>query len=95
MVKTATFEALLEDARPDGEGGFTFTLEGKTYRIRDRDEVRRIAEQHGYSYLPCNCPGRPPEGRHKSVDRLFHDLFRRPLLNNNTAIHHNQAIHHP
>lgn len=48
MVKTATFEALLEDARPDGTGGFLFTLEGKTYQIKDRDEVRRIAEQHGY-----------------------------------------------
>jgi hypothetical protein len=48
MVKTATFESLLEDARPDGEGGFTFTLEGKSYRIKDRDEVRRIAELHGY-----------------------------------------------
>jgi hypothetical protein len=48
MVKTATFEALLESAEPDGEGGFTFTLEGKTYRIRDKDEVRRIAEEHGY-----------------------------------------------
>lgn len=48
MVKTATFEALLEDARPDGEGGYLFTLEGKTYRLSDRDEVRKIAEQHGY-----------------------------------------------
>jgi hypothetical protein len=48
MIKTATFESLLEDARPDNEGGFTFTLEGKTYRIKDRDEVRKIAEQHGY-----------------------------------------------
>jgi hypothetical protein len=48
MVKTATFEALLEDALPDGEGGFTFTLEGKTYHLRERDEVRRIAELHGY-----------------------------------------------
>jgi hypothetical protein len=48
MVKTATFEALLEDARPDDKGGFTFTLEGKTYQIKDRDEVRKIAEQHGY-----------------------------------------------
>lgn len=48
MVKTATFEALLEEARPDGEGGFIFTLEGKTYRITDKDEVKRIAEQHGY-----------------------------------------------
>ena len=48
MIKTATFEALLEDARPDGAGGFIFTLEGKSYRIKDKDEVRKIAEQHGY-----------------------------------------------
>lgn len=48
MVKTATFEALLEDARPNNDGGFTFTLEGKTYQIKDKDDVRRIAEQHGY-----------------------------------------------
>jgi hypothetical protein len=48
MVKTATFEALLEDARPDADGGYSFTLEGKTYRIQDKDEVRKIAEQHGY-----------------------------------------------
>jgi hypothetical protein len=48
MVKTATFEALLEGAEPDGEGGFIFKLEGKTYRIKEKDEVRRIAEEHGY-----------------------------------------------
>jgi hypothetical protein len=48
VIKTATFEALLEDARPDGEGGFIFTLEGKTYHIKEKDEVRKIAEQHGY-----------------------------------------------
>ncbi len=48
MVKTATFEALLEDARPDGDGGFIFVLEGKIYNITDKDEVRKIAEQHGY-----------------------------------------------
>lgn len=48
MVKTATFEALLADAVPDEQDGFTFTLEGKTYYLRDRDEVRKIAESHGY-----------------------------------------------
>jgi hypothetical protein len=48
MIKTATFEALLEDAVPDGQGGYTFKLEGKTYTIQDKDEVRKIAEQHGY-----------------------------------------------
>lgn len=48
MIKTATFEALLNDAQPDGEGGFHFTLEGITYHIQDRDQVRKIAEAHGY-----------------------------------------------
>jgi hypothetical protein len=48
VVKTATFEALLADAVPDGEGGFTFTLEGKTYKLQDKDDVRKIAESHGY-----------------------------------------------
>ena len=48
MIKTATFEALLNDALPDGEGGYTFTLEGKTYSLQDKDEVRKIAEAHGY-----------------------------------------------
>lgn len=48
MVKTATFESLLNDAVPDGEGGFHFTLEGKTYHLQVRDEVRKIAEEHGY-----------------------------------------------
>jgi len=48
MIKTATFEALLEDAIPDGQGGYTFKLEGKIYTIKDKDEVRKIAEQHGY-----------------------------------------------
>jgi hypothetical protein len=47
MVKTATFESLLESLVEDQEG-FLFTLEGKQYRIKDRDQVRAIAEQHGY-----------------------------------------------
>lgn len=48
MIKTATFEALLGDAIPDGKGGYSFTLEGKTYHLQDKDEVRKIAEAHGY-----------------------------------------------
>ncbi len=48
MVKTATFEALLNDAIPDGQGGYHFTLEGKRYHLNDKDEVRKIAELHGY-----------------------------------------------
>ncbi len=47
MVKTATFEALLESVIEDGNG-WLFTLEGKQYRIKDKDEVRGIAEAHGY-----------------------------------------------
>ena len=47
MVKTATFEALLESIIVDGDG-YQFTLEGKTYHITDKDEVRAIAESHGY-----------------------------------------------
>lgn len=48
MVKTATFEGLLNDAVPDGQGGYNFTLEGKLYHLLDKDEVRKIAEAHGY-----------------------------------------------
>lgn len=48
MIKTATFEALLESAQPDGEGGYIFTLEGKSYRIQDTLEISKIAQQHDY-----------------------------------------------
>lgn len=48
MIKTATFEALLNDAQPDGQGGYKFKLEGKTYHLQEKDEVRKIAEAHGY-----------------------------------------------
>lgn len=48
MVKTATFESLLDEAVPDGSGGYHFTLEGKSYRLKDKDEVKKIAEEHGY-----------------------------------------------
>ncbi|MGB4600739.1 MAG: hypothetical protein WBI04_12315 [Trichlorobacter sp.] len=49
MVKTATFEALLESLQQAEDGdGLLFTLEGRQYQIVDRDDVRRIAESHGY-----------------------------------------------
>lgn len=48
MVKTATYEALLNDVQEDGAGEYSFTLEGKNYRLQDKDEVRKIAEAHGY-----------------------------------------------
>jgi 16S rRNA G966 N2-methylase RsmD len=47
-VKTAMFETLIESAVPDGEGGFIFTLEGKTYHIKDTLEISKIAQAHGY-----------------------------------------------
>lgn len=47
-IKTALFETLLESAVPDGEGGYTFTLEGKTYKIKDTLEISKIAQEHGY-----------------------------------------------
>lgn len=48
MVKTANFETLLADARLDESGGYTFILEGKTYHLKDKNEVIKIAESHGY-----------------------------------------------
>ena len=47
-IKTATFEALLEFAIPDGEGGYHFTLDGETYKIKDTLEITAIATKKGY-----------------------------------------------
>jgi len=47
-IKTAMFETLIESAVPDGQGGFVFTLEGKTYAIQDTLEISKIAQDHGY-----------------------------------------------
>jgi hypothetical protein len=47
-VKTALFETLIESAVPDDDGGYLFTLEGKTYRIKDTLEISKIAQDHGY-----------------------------------------------
>ena len=47
-IKTATFEALLESALPDGAGGYIFTLDGETYRIKDTLEITGIASKKGY-----------------------------------------------
>lgn len=46
-IKTALFETLMESAVPDGDG-YIFTLEGKTYRIKDTLEISKIAQDHGY-----------------------------------------------
>jgi hypothetical protein len=47
-IKTALFETLMESAVPDGENGYIFSLEGKTYRIKDTLEISKIAQDHGY-----------------------------------------------
>ena len=47
-IKTATFEALLESAVPDGNGGYIFTLDGETYQIKDTLEISGIATKKGY-----------------------------------------------
>jgi len=48
MVKTALFETLIESAVGNGDGTWTFTLEGKVYIIRDHLEISKIAQQHDY-----------------------------------------------
>jgi hypothetical protein len=47
-IKTATFEALLESALPDGAGGFIFTLDGERFPIKDTLEITGIATRKGY-----------------------------------------------
>jgi uncharacterized protein YxjI len=47
-IKTATFEALLEYAVADGEGGYIFTLDGETFHIEDTLEITGIATRKGY-----------------------------------------------
>ena len=47
-VKTALFETLMESAIPDEDGGYTFVLEGKTYKLKDTLEISKIAQDHGY-----------------------------------------------
>jgi len=48
MVKTASFESLIELAKENPEGGYTFTLEGKSYQIKDVLEISKIAAAHDY-----------------------------------------------
>ncbi len=48
MVKTALFETLIEGCRENGDGTWTFVLEGKEYIIKDHLEISKIARQHDY-----------------------------------------------
>ncbi len=47
-IKTASFEYLIELAKPNPEGGYTFVLDGESYQIADVLEISRIATRHGY-----------------------------------------------
>jgi len=47
-IKTASFEYLIDLARPLPEGGYEFNLDGSIYRIEDVLEISNIARQHGY-----------------------------------------------
>jgi hypothetical protein len=47
-IKTASFESLIDLAKENPEGGFTFVLDGESYQIKDVLEISRIATAHGY-----------------------------------------------
>ena len=47
-IKTASFEYLIELAKENPEGGYTFVLDGETYQIKDVLEISKIATAHGY-----------------------------------------------
>lgn len=48
MVKTALFETLIESCKENGDGTWTFILEGSSYVIKDHLEISKIAQQHDY-----------------------------------------------
>ena len=48
MVKTASFESLIDLAKENPEGGYTFVLDGESYQINDVLEISKIATEHGY-----------------------------------------------
>ena len=47
-VKTASFEYLIDLAKKNPDGGYTFILDGETYQIEDVLEISSIATKHGY-----------------------------------------------
>ena len=47
-IKTASFEYLIDMAKPKAEGGYEFILDGSTYQIDDVLEISAIARKHGY-----------------------------------------------
>ena len=47
-IKTASFEYLIDLAKENPDGGYTFILDGSSYQIQDVLEISKIATQHGY-----------------------------------------------
>ena len=47
-VKTASFEYLIDLAKKNPDGGYTFVLDGESYQIEDVLEISSIATKHGY-----------------------------------------------
>lgn len=47
-VKTASFEYLIDLAKKNSDGGYTFVLDGESYQIKDVLEISKIATDHGY-----------------------------------------------
>ena len=47
-VKTASFEYLIDLAKKNSDGGYTFVLDGEPYQIEDVLEISSIATKHGY-----------------------------------------------
>lgn len=47
-IKTASFEYLIELAKENPDGGYTFVLDGSEYQIQDVLEISKIATEHGY-----------------------------------------------
>jgi hypothetical protein len=47
-VKTASFEYLIDLAKKNPDGGYTFVLDGSSYQLEDVLEITKIATDHGY-----------------------------------------------
>jgi hypothetical protein len=47
-IKTASFEYLIDMAKENPDGGYTFVLDGNSYQIEDVLEISQIATRHGY-----------------------------------------------
>jgi len=47
-IKTASFEYLIDLAKENPGGGYTFVLDGSEYQIQDVLEISKIATAHGY-----------------------------------------------